>query len=98
MSNLVIEDSEVAARLREIAEHEKRPVVDVLRSMMEKYAAQPGSKEELQSMLDAYHVRAAETDPLEALLGMFDDDITDLSSVTKEDVMDAYRKKYGDPR
>ena len=30
-----------------------------------------------------------------AMDGMFDDDITDLSSITKEDVMEAYRKKYG---
>ena len=96
MSDLVIEDQELAQRLREIAAQEHRPVEDVLRSMMEKYKAQPSSGEELQSMLDAFEKRVAETDPLEAFLGMFDDDITDLSSITKEDVLETYRKKYGD--
>lgn len=95
MADLIIDD-DLLQRLREIAQKENRPVEDVLRAMVKQYALQPDNSDQLQVMLEAYHTRAAETDPLEALLGMFDDDITDLSSMTKEDVLEVYRKKYGD--
>lgn len=95
MADLIIGDQELVQRLRELAEHEQRSVEDVLRSMVNNYAVQPSGKE-IQEMLDAYHARAAEVGPLEAFIGMFDDDITDLSSITKDDVMEAYRKKYAD--
>lgn len=95
MADLIIDD-DLLQRLREIAQKEDRPVEDVLRTMVEKYTPQPSSSEAIQAMIESYQARAAETDPLEAFLGMFDDDITDLSSMTKEDILEVYRKKYGD--
>jgi hypothetical protein len=96
MADLIIDDEELAQQIRDIAEQEQRPVKAVLRSMISSYAVQPSSSKEIDDMLDAYHARAAEVGPLEAMLGMFDDDITDLSSITKEDVWEAYRKKFSD--
>ncbi|MBW7959858.1 MAG: hypothetical protein H3C69_09910 [Candidatus Promineofilum sp.] len=55
-------------------------VKDVLRAMVEKYAPEPDNRDEALLAMD----------------GMFDDDITDLSSMTKADILDLYRKKYAD--
>ena len=76
----LIIDDDLVQRLREIAEKENRPVGDVLRSMVEKYTPQLSSADEALLAMD----------------GMFDDDITDLSSMTKDDVIELYRKKYAD--
>ncbi len=80
MADLVISDTDVAERLRRLAERQDRPVVEVLRSMLDKFDEPSISSNEALLAMD----------------GMFDDDITDLSSITKEDVMVAYRKKYAD--
>ncbi len=81
MANLTI-DAEILQRLQEIAKQEKRPVNEVLRSMVEQYPEKSTTSTSVEALL--------------AMDGMFDDDITDLSSITKEDVMEAYRKKYAD--
>jgi hypothetical protein len=79
MVSLLIE-GEIAQRLQDLAQREARPVEDVLESLIEGYIG----NDENESSADGFL----------AMDGMFDDDITDLSSITKEDVMEAYRKKY----
>ena len=96
MADLVIEDQELVQRLNDIAAKEQRPVEAVLRSLLDKYAVQPNASEEAQALLDKYRQRAAETDPLEAFIGFFDDDITDMSTTVRETLDNYYRKRYGD--
>ena len=99
MTDFVI-GGKLAERLQKIAEEEDRPVEDVLQTMVDKYKVEaPASEPKHKSKYPEWLPRTADSpdyDPLDDLIGMFDDDITDLSSMTKEDVMDAYRKKYGD--
>lgn len=64
-----------------IAEREQRPVDDVLRSMVESYEPHP---------------TAEQNAALEAMLGMFDDDVTDLSTTVRETMKEYYQQKYGD--
>lgn len=80
MADLIIHDTDVSERLRRLAEEQDRSVEDVLRSLLDKVDKPSISSNEALLAMD----------------GMFDDDITDLSSITKEDVMNAYRKKYAD--
>jgi hypothetical protein len=49
--------------------------------------------EVLRSMIDQY-LQQKQSEALLDMDGMFDDDVTDLSSITKEDVQEAYRKKF----
>ncbi|HVU13380.1 MAG TPA: hypothetical protein VHD90_19010 [Phototrophicaceae bacterium] len=99
MADLIIDD-EMLQRLQEIAEQENRPVDDVLRSMMNEYWPDlPELTPKRKSKYPDWLPRSADSpdyDPIDDLIGMFDDNITDLSSMTKEDVMEAYRKKYAD--
>ena len=62
MTQVIIED-ELAERLQEIAQHENRPVQEVLVSLLELYTA-----------------RAAALDEMD---GMFDDDVSDLSTTVR---------------
>lgn len=94
MADLIIDD-DLLQRLREIARKENRPVEDVLRAMVEKYAPEPDNHETLQSMIDSYRARVAETDPLEAFLGMFDDEVGNLSETVRDTMKAYYREKYG---
>ncbi len=94
MANLVIGD-ELARKIQKIAEQENRSVEDVIKSSVDTtYPSQSSSSDEIQAMLDKFEALAAETSPLEAMFGMFDDDVTDLSSMTKEDIWALYRKQY----
>lgn len=98
MADLVIDD-EILRRLEKIAEREQRPVNDVLRTMVEKYPEVPGSPESeaIQAMLDAFDKKAAETSPLEAFLGFFDDvDATDLSVKASGHMSEYFTKKHDD--
>jgi predicted transcriptional regulator len=80
MATLII-DEELAKKLQLLAEREQRPVEDVLRSMLDRYEPKPTPEQ-----------NAA----LEALIGMFDDDVTDLSTTVRETMKEYYQKKYGD--
>lgn len=95
MSDIVI-GGRLAQKLQEIAAKENRSVEDVIETSVDTtYPAQSSSSEAIKAAIDAFEARAAKTSPLEAFLGMFDDDITDLSSMTKEDIWELYRKEYG---
>jgi hypothetical protein len=80
MAMLII-DEELAKKLRLLAEREQRPVEDVLRTMVDRYEPKPTPEQ-----------NAA----LEAMAGMLDEDITDLSTTVRETMKEYYQKKYGD--
>jgi hypothetical protein len=84
MTTLIIED-ELAAQLTEIAADENRPVTDVLRSLLELYSALPKDTGLSMPSMTA-------NEALEAMDGMFDDDVTDLSTTVRE-TMSAYLKR-----
>jgi hypothetical protein len=83
MTELVIAN-DLAEQLGAIAQEEQRPIEDVLRSLLELYkASRPaGSK--------------PSDEALRAMAGMFDDDITDMSTTVRETMEAYYRQKYGD--
>jgi hypothetical protein len=79
MTTLIIED-ELAAKLNEIAEDEKRPVADVLRSLVEWYSALPKHAGLTMPSMSA-------NEALAAMDGMIDDNVTDLSTTTWRDLL-----------
>ena len=81
MMNIALPD-ELAKRLEEIAQRENRPVENVVASMIEQYALPTAS----QQSSDA---------AFEALFGIYDDDITDLSATVRETLQKYYQEKYG---
>lgn len=85
MTDLIIQD-ELAERLRVIAQRENRPVEEVLAELLELYAVQ---SQDLQK-----EVRQSPADSLAAMEGMFDDDVTDLSTTVRETMGDYYSKKH----
>ena len=86
MTTLIIED-ELAAQLSNIAQHEQRSVEAVLRSALALYAALPKDVESTTTPMTSNEVLAA-------IDGMFDDDVTDLSSTVRETMSAYYQKKY----
>ena len=100
MADLIIHDPEVTERLQRIARQQNRSVEDVLRSMLDQHDEQPAGAETkaIQAMLDAFDKKAAETSPLEAFIGMFDNvDRTDLSIKASGPMGDYFTKKHDDP-
>lgn len=85
MTDLIIQD-ELAERLRVIAQRENRPVEEVLAELLELYAVQ---SQDLQK-----EVRQSPADSLAAMEGVFDDDVTDLSTTVRETMGDYYSKKH----
>ena len=100
MADLIIDD-EILQRLQEIAAKEKRPVNDVLRTMVEQYALEPPAAEPKHtSKYPDWLPRTAESpdyDPIEDFLGMFDDDVTDLSIKATGHMGQYFTKKHDDP-
>jgi hypothetical protein len=78
-TNVTLPD-ELARRLEEIARRENRPLAEVIASMVEQYAVPPA--EEMDDFVDP-------------IIGIFDDDVTDLSTTVRETMDDYWRKKYG---
>ena len=98
MTDLVIHDADVTERLQRLAKQQDRSVEDVLRSMLDN-VEQPGTDEAeaIQSMLDAFDKKAAETSPLEAFIGMFDDvDASDLSMKAAGSMGKYFTEKHDD--
>ena len=89
MTTLIIED-ELAAQLTEIAADENRPVADVLRSLIELYSSLPKQIGLITPSMTA-------NDALAAMDGIFDDNVTDLSTTVRETISDYYQRKYGNP-
>jgi hypothetical protein len=82
MTTLMIKD-ELAAELEHLSEREQRPLDDLLQSMLDMYKTLP--------QLPTKEANEA----LDAMCGMFDDDVTDLSSTVRETMDAFYREKYG---
>ena len=100
MADLIIHDADVSERLQRLARQQNRSVEDVLRSMLNQHDVQPENTETeaIQAMLDAFDKKAAETSPLEAFIGMFDDvDATDLSIKASGHMGEYFVKKHDDP-
>jgi hypothetical protein len=81
MTDLIIPDA-LAERLHAIAQREQRQIEEVLSDLVAQYEAR--SAESL-----------SRTEALAAMKGMFDDEVTDLSSTVRETMSDYYRNKYG---
>jgi hypothetical protein len=79
-TNVTLPD-ELAQRLAEIARREKRPLAEVIASMVERYPVPPA--EDIENFVDP-------------IIGIFDDDVTDMSTTVRE-TMDAYWRKKHDP-
>lgn len=88
MTTLTIED-ELAAKLSAIAADENRPVTAVLESLLELYSSLPRLPQNAIGLMTA-------DEALEAMEGMVDDDISDLSTSVRETMAAYYKKKYGD--
>jgi hypothetical protein len=71
-------------KLEDIARRENCPIEEVVASMVEKYEPQLPSQK-------------ASDDALDAIAGVFDDDITDLSTTVRETLQKYYQEKYGRP-
>jgi len=89
MTTLIIED-ELAAQLNTIANNEQRSVEAVLRSALALYATLPKDNESNTTPMTSDAVLAS-------MDGMFDDDVTDLSSTVRETMSAYYQKKYVSP-
>lgn len=78
---------DLADQLQKIADREHRTVDDVLQDLLAHY--QPPTGKESIRLPDP------NIDPFEAMCGMFDDPITDLSETVRETMEEFYRKRYG---
>ncbi len=67
----------IIQKLNEIARRENRPVEDIITAMIDEY--KPGTR--------------PATDSLAAMDGLFDDNVTDLSTAVRETMDEFYRKK-----
>ena len=83
MANLLLSE-QLIHKLEDIARRENRPVEEVVSSMVEKYEPQTPSRK--QEASDA---------ALDAIVGVFDDEITDLSTTVRETLHKYYQDKYG---
>jgi hypothetical protein len=48
------------------------------------------------SMVENYEPQNDDTDPIDAIVGVFDDDITDLSTTVRETIQEYFRRKAHD--
>ena len=83
MVSIVLPDA-LAQQLEEIAQRENRPLTDVVASMIEQYEPKSVSQEESDAAFDA-------------IFGIYDDDVTDMSTSVRETLKDYFEKKYGRP-
>lgn len=81
--NIVLPD-ELAKKLEQIAETENRPLEAVVASMIDQYAPE---------QIDHDAVKAS----LDAIVGIFDDDVSDMSTAVRETLHKYYQDKYGRP-
>ena len=83
MINISLPD-DIAKRLEEVTKFENRPVDEIVASMVQQYTPQQHSQEESDVAWDS-------------ILGIFDDDVTDLSMTVRETMHKYFHDKYGDP-
>jgi predicted CopG family antitoxin len=73
---------DVAQALTELADQEQKPIADIIIEMVNRYKSTDAASVEYDKAL-------------EAVLGIFDDDITDLSSTTHDILQKLIQEKYG---
>ena len=82
----IIHISEKVARAIEaVAKRENRPLDDVAGEVLEDHFLPESSSEPEES--------AEDVNPLDAIMGMFDDDVTDMSTTVKETMREYYKNK-----
>ncbi len=89
MKELVIAD-DLAEQLEAIAERENSSVERLLCSLVEFYMTHHTQPTEATE-------RPTREEALEAFIGMFDDNITDMSTTVRETMEAYYRNKYASP-
>ncbi len=86
MFQLAIDD-QLASRLKAIAERERRPIEDVLETMVERYETAITTERTVDERALA----------LEQFIGAIKDNITDASMTVRETMAEFYRRKSDDP-
>ena len=81
MVNISLPD-DVAQALTELADQEQKPITDIIIEMVNRYKSTDAESVEYDKAL-------------EVIIGIFDDDITDLSSTTRETLQQLIQEKYG---
>jgi hypothetical protein len=82
----IIHISEKVARAIEaVAKRENRPLDDVAGEVLEDHFLPESS--------NATEESAEDVNPLDAIMGMFDDDVTDMSTTVKETMREYYKNK-----
>lgn len=94
-------DDDLARKLGELAARRGQTMDDVLRGMLKQTEQLEVTEEQAEAGVELLngiaHKDEAEVDAaLNAFIGMFDDDVTDLSTTVRETMAAYYRKKYGD--
>lgn len=79
MVNIAVPD-EIARQLENVARRENRPVAEVLAIMLAQYKPKPSPDE-------------GKPHPLDAFVGIYDDEITDMSTSVRETIREHFRRK-----
>jgi len=79
----------LAQKLEKVAQRENRSLEEIAASVLQDFVSAE-KDDETQSPSEGITA-------LDALMGMFDDDVTDMSSNVKETLREYYRNKYGRP-
>lgn len=83
MENLLLPEH-LIQKLEDIARQENRNVVEIITTMIEKYEQKTPSQQESDNAF-------------KAIFGIYDDDITDMSTTVRETLQKYYQEKYGRP-
>ncbi len=79
MINIALPD-ELARQLEEVSRRENRPVAEIIKALLTDYESK------LQPEQGDWH-------PLDAFIGIYDDDITDMSISVRQTIRDHFQRK-----
>ena len=82
MVSIILPDH-LAQQLEEIARNEKRPLAEVIEDMVQHYIPTSPSDEKAPDW--------------ESIIGIYDDDVTDMSTSVRETLQAYFQKKYANP-
>ena len=80
MINLLLPD-ELVEQIEAIAKRERRPIAEIVAAMLQQYDVD--SQAEINT----------ESHPLDSFIGIFDDDITDMSTSVRETIHQHFQEK-----
>lgn len=99
MTDLLI-PPELAAKLAALAQHEQRTIPELLEAMLAQYhpaeiteSAPDVPEAAPDTDADRDEVDDAQIEALNAMIGMFDDDVTDMSTTVRETMEKFWRQK-----